>query len=50
MTPTEAELLRNLANNRNRFIHGPLDVEVDPSELARFAETLKELRGQLPAR
>ena len=50
VTPTEAELLRNLANNRNRFIHGSLDVEVDPSELARFAETLKELRGQLPAR
>ena len=50
VTPTEAELLRNLANNRNRFIHGSLDVEVDPSELARFAETLKELRDQLPAR
>ena len=49
VTPTEADLLRNLATNRNRFIHGSLDVEVDPSDLARFAETLKELRGQLLA-
>ena len=48
VTPTEAELLRNLVSRRNRFIHGSLDVEVDPSDLARFAETLKELRGQLP--
>ena len=49
VTPTEADLLRDLVSRRNRFIHGSLDVEVDPSELARFAETLKELRGQVPA-
>ena len=49
VTPTEADLLRNLVGRRNRFIHGSLDVEVDPCDLARFAETLKELRGQLPA-
>ena len=49
LTPTEADLLRNLATDRNRFIHGSLDVEVDPSDLARFTETLKELRGQLLA-
>ena len=49
LTPTEADLARNLLTDRNRFIHGSLDVEVDPSDLARFAETLKELRGQLPA-
>ena len=50
LTPTEADLARNLLTDRNRFIHGSLDVEIDPSDLARFAETLKELRGQLPAR
>ncbi len=49
LTPTEADLARDLLTDRNRFIHGSLDVEVDPSDLARFAETLKELRGQLPA-
>ena len=47
LTPTEADLLRNLVTDRNRFIHGSLDVEVDPSDLARFTKTLKELRGQL---
>lgn len=47
VTPTEADLLRDLARNRNRFIHGSLDVAVDPTDLARFAETLKELRAQL---
>ena len=49
ITPDEADLLRSLADNRNRFIHGSLNMPVDPSELARFAETLKELRCQLPA-
>lgn len=49
LTPTEADLARNLLTDRNRFIHGSLDVKVDPSDLARFAKTLKELRGQLPA-
>ncbi len=50
IAPDEADLLRSLADNRNRFIHGSLNMPVDPSELARFAETLKELRCQLPAR
>lgn len=49
LTPAEADLARNLLSDRNRFVHGSLDVEVDPSHLARFVETLKELRGQLPA-
>lgn len=49
VTPTEADLLRDLAKNRNRFIHGSLDMVVDPADLTRFANTLKELRGQLPA-
>ena len=47
VTPGEADLLRALANNRNRFIHGSLDIQVDPSDVVRFAGTLRELRGQL---
>ncbi|QUS57174.1 hypothetical protein [Pseudovibrio brasiliensis] len=43
ITPTEADLLRKLADKRTRSIHGDLNVQVDPAELERFSKILTYL-------
>jgi len=44
VTPSEADLLRKLANSRNRLIHGTLNEKIDPAELTKFVAILKTLR------
>jgi uncharacterized protein YutE (UPF0331/DUF86 family) len=44
VTPSEADLLRKLANSRNRLIHGTLNDKIDPAELTKFVAILKTLR------
>jgi hypothetical protein len=44
VTPSEADLLRKLANSRNRLIHGALNESIDPAELTKFVSILKALR------
>lgn len=43
LTPDEADQLRKLADKRNRFIHGDLDVVVSLPELDFFIDILKVL-------
>ena len=43
LTPTEADRLRQLAEKRNRFVHGELQVRVTKVELQAFARTLENL-------
>ena len=47
ITPTEAETLRRLADVRNHFIHGNLNITVDVDELSGFIGVLKTLLGML---
>jgi uncharacterized protein YutE (UPF0331/DUF86 family) len=44
VTPSEADLLRKLANSRNRLIHGTLNESIDSAELTKFLTILKALR------
>jgi uncharacterized protein YutE (UPF0331/DUF86 family) len=44
VTPSEADLLRKLANSRNRLIHGTLNESIDSAELTKFLAILKVLR------
>jgi hypothetical protein len=44
ITPSEADLLRELANWRNRLIHGTLDQNIDKTELRKFVSIIKTLR------
>ena len=43
LTPTEADRLRQLADKRNRLIHGDLQVRATKAELEAFARTLGNL-------
>ena len=43
VTPSEADLLRKLANSRNRLIHGTLDENIDSDELRQFVAILKAM-------
>lgn len=43
LTPTEADRLRQLAEKRNRFVHGELQVRATKAELEAFARTLENL-------
>lgn len=47
VTPDEADLLRGLAGQRNRLIHGDLNVTVQSAEVASFSEILATLLGYL---
>lgn len=47
VTPTEAELLRKLADKRNRLIHGELNVKVSDEELSDFFEVLETMCVQV---
>lgn len=50
LTPTEADLLRALAQKRNRFIHGELQVRVSAAELKQFAAVLESMIKRAPLR
>lgn len=46
VTPSEADLLRTLAEKRNRLIHGDLQVSVTAEEIKGFTEVLDSLIDQ----
>ena len=43
LTPSEADLLRRLADKRNSFIHGELQIRASRSDIKRFAAVLESL-------
>jgi len=43
VTPSEADLLRSLKQDRNQLVHGMLEQTVSSAELAKFIEVLKLL-------
>ena len=45
VTPDEADVLRRLAEARNRLIHGNLGVRLEPKDLAQFVATIKTVIG-----
>ena len=47
ITPSEADMLRKLANVRNQLIHGNLNPSVDRTELQKFIDVLKTLRAMI---
>ncbi len=47
ITPSEADLLRVLADKRNRLIHGELQTHASKTELRRFNKTLGTLFAEL---
>lgn len=47
LTPDEADWLRDLAQLRNRFIHGGLDIQVSPEKIPKFASILEALIQQV---
>jgi hypothetical protein len=49
VTPTEADVLRNLAALRNQLIHGSLSVHIDPQDVNRFIAILGTVVAALPA-
>lgn len=48
LTPTEADLLRALAQKRNKFIHGELQVRVSAAELKKFSAVLESMVRRAP--
>ena len=44
VTPSEADILRELATIRNQFIHGSLNENIDRTEVQRFIDILGILR------
>lgn len=46
VTPSEADVLRTIANRRNEAAHGALEMEVSPAELRDCVAILGELRAQ----
>jgi len=49
VTPTEADQLRQLANVRNRLIHGGLGAKISSKDLKGFVSVLKTLLKLLPS-
>lgn len=47
LEPSQADLLRTLANQRNRIIHGGLDTPVRKDELDAFSEIIRSLIAKL---
>lgn len=45
VTPSQADLLRSLADKRNRLIHGDLEVSVTTDEITQFTEMLDTIIG-----
>ena len=50
LTPTEADRLRALANVRNRFIHGELEMKITRGELMEMASVIDVLIEQIADR
>ena len=48
VTPTEADHLRRLAENRSHLIHGGLETSVHEADLQRFVDVLKTLCDFIP--
>ncbi len=48
LTPTEADLLRTLAEKRNKLIHGELQVHVSKRELGNFLAVLETMLDLMP--
>lgn len=48
ITPSEADNLRDLAEIRNKFIHGGLQTKVDKDNITVFVEILEVLIKELP--
>jgi len=48
VTPTEADHLRRMAENRNHLIHGGLETSVPEADLQRFIDVLKTLCNSIP--
>jgi uncharacterized protein YutE (UPF0331/DUF86 family) len=48
VTPSEADVLRRLANGRNGLIHGNLAVSADPMDLEMFVSVLHTLMSFVP--
>jgi uncharacterized protein YutE (UPF0331/DUF86 family) len=44
ITPTEADQLRELAQKRNKLVHGQLVVEIEEGDLRNFLKILGELQ------
>jgi hypothetical protein len=47
LLPNEADVLRELANHRNRLIHGKLDINVALGDLEKFVGVLEALAERL---
>jgi uncharacterized protein YutE (UPF0331/DUF86 family) len=47
ITPDESDLLRKLADTRNRFIHGELTTAADRSDVESFIEILSSLANSI---
>jgi hypothetical protein len=47
LTPSEADVLRNVAATRNATAHGQLDAKLDPEQLKEMVVILRTLRGLL---
>lgn len=43
VTPSEADTLRRLANNRNKLIHGMLSLSIDPKDVSAFIGIMRTL-------
>jgi hypothetical protein len=48
LTPSEADWLRQLAESRNKLVHGELQVHVSEQELRDFAAVLEAMLQQVP--
>lgn len=46
ITPSEADLLRGLAEKRNQLIHGELQTHASKAELRNFTKTLGDLLAE----
>ena len=47
VTPSEADLLRALADKRNKLIHGEFQTHTSKAELRKFTETLEALLAEV---
>jgi uncharacterized protein YutE (UPF0331/DUF86 family) len=46
ITPSEADRLRGLAQKRNAFVHGNLDLRIDAAEVTAFRQILERLAAE----
>jgi uncharacterized protein YutE (UPF0331/DUF86 family) len=48
LTPSQADLARSLAGQRNAIIHGVLTTKVDPLEVQAFVDVLRNVLSEAP--